>query len=72
MPRGLEVSRPLIADTIPSINMSNFFKSKIIYIVIFRVADWDTINAIVLRLLCPLVWEYLFELTNGEYHVFTF
>ena len=43
MPQGLKVSRPLIANMILFVNMSNFFKWKNNYIMTFRVvAHWDT------------------------------
>ena len=38
MPRSLKVSHPLIVDTIPFVNISNFFKWKVIYIMTFKVA----------------------------------
>ena len=44
MPRGLKVSRLLIANMIPFVNISNFFKWKIIYFMTFRVAHWDTLD----------------------------
>ena len=44
MPRGLQVSRPLIANMIPFVNISNFLKWITIYIVKFRVAHWDALD----------------------------
>ena len=44
MPRGLKESRPLIANIIPFINISNFFKRTNIYIMTFSVAHWDTLD----------------------------
>jgi hypothetical protein len=41
MPRGLKMSIPQIANMILFINISDFFKVKNIYIMTFRVADWD-------------------------------
>jgi hypothetical protein len=44
MPRGLKVSHPLIANMIPFVNISNFLKWKNIYIMKFKVANWDTLD----------------------------
>ena len=44
MSRGLNVSRPLIANMIQLIHISDFFKWKNIYITTFRVAHWDTLD----------------------------
>ena len=44
MPRGLKVSRMLIVNVISFVNISNFFKGKNIYIIIFRVAHWDVLD----------------------------
>ena len=43
MPRGLKVSRPLIADMIPYVNISNF-QVKNIFHMTFRVAHWDMLD----------------------------
>ena len=42
MPRGLKVSRMLIVDMILFANIINFLKRKIIVIMAFIVAHWDT------------------------------
>ena len=42
--RGLKVSRSLIANMIPFVNISHFFKRKNIYIMTFRVTHWDTLD----------------------------
>ena len=42
MPRGLKVSHLLLANMIPFVNISNFFKWKNVYFMTFRVAHWDT------------------------------
>ena len=68
MPRGLKVSRPLIANMISFINISNFFQWKNIYIMTFRAAQW--IWMIVMRF--SMQGEDIFEHTNGKCHVFTF
>jgi hypothetical protein len=47
MPRGLKVSRPLIVNMIPFVNISDFLKWKNTYIMIFRVAHHDTSNDLV-------------------------
>jgi hypothetical protein len=44
MPRGFKVSRLIIANMIPFINISNFFESYIINILTFRVARWDMLD----------------------------
>jgi hypothetical protein len=44
MPRGLKMSRPLIANMIPFVNISNFFKWKNIYIMTLRVSHWDALD----------------------------
>ena len=46
MPRGLKMSQPLIANMIPSVNTSNFFRRKNIYVIKFRVVDWDTLDGL--------------------------
>lgn len=42
MLRGLEVSRPSIANMILLVNASKFLKAKSIYIMTFGVSRWDT------------------------------
>ena len=42
MPKGLKVSHPLIASMILLANISDFLKQRIIYIMTFSVAHWDT------------------------------
>ena len=42
VPRGFKVSRVLIGNMIIFINISNFLKWEIIYIMTFSVARWDT------------------------------
>ena len=44
MPRGLKVSRRLIPNMIPVVNISSFFKWKNICIMTFRVAHLDTLD----------------------------
>ena len=44
MRRGLKVSRPLIVIMIPYVNISIYFNWKIIYIMTFGVALWDTLD----------------------------
>ena len=44
MSRGLKVSRPLITNMIPFVNISNFYKWKNIYIMAFIIAHWDTLD----------------------------
>ena len=44
MPRGFKASRSLIANMIPFVNIGNFFKWKIIYIMTYRVAHWDMLD----------------------------
>ena len=44
MPRGLKVSCPLFANVILFVNISNLFKCKETYIMIFREAHWDTLD----------------------------
>jgi hypothetical protein len=44
MPRSLKVSCPLIANMIPFVNISKFFKWTNIYITTFGVAHWVTFD----------------------------
>ena len=44
MSRGFKVLRPLIANVIPFVNISKFFKWKNMYIMTLRVAHWDTLD----------------------------
>ena len=44
MPNYLKVARLLIANMITFVNMSNFFKWKILHIMTFRVTHWDTLD----------------------------
>ena len=44
MPSGHKVSRLLIANLISCVNISKFFKRKIIYIMTLRVAHCDTLD----------------------------
>jgi hypothetical protein len=42
--RDLKVSRPLIANTIPFVNVVTSFSERNIYIMAFIIAHWDTSN----------------------------
>ena len=77
------MSYPLI----PFINVSNFFKQKIMYIMTFRVAHWDTLDdslafckgkiflsvlmASVMCLCFRMQHDDILEHTNGKCHLCT-
>jgi hypothetical protein len=69
MPRGLQVSRLLIANMVTFVNISNFFKlKKKIYIMTFRVAHWDMLD----DSLASYQGENIFECINNKCHMFAF
>ena len=44
MSRGLKISQMLIANMSPFVNISNFSSKKDIFVMVFRVTRWDTLD----------------------------
>ena len=65
-----KVPRMLIVNMIAFVKVSNFFMLKNIYIMMSRVAHWNTLEHNLPILVCK--GKMCVEHTNGKCHVFTF